>query len=133
MTLEQLDTMFALRAKLRELEERRQELISAAGLRAVHLDGMPHGNHDRGDTIGDYVARVDRVDEMILQVKNQIAVLEPEIDAFTRTIPDNRLMLAFRLRFVHCLQWKEVSEMAGFPSRDAARRAVYTYLRTIES
>jgi len=125
--------VFALRTRLRDLEERRQELISVAGLRAARLDGMPHGNHDRIDTVGDSVARLDKVNEMIQRVKDKIAVLEPEVDAFTRAIPDSRLMLAFRLRFVHCLQWKEVSEMAGFPSRDAARRAIYAYLRTIES
>lgn len=133
MTEEKLNCMLALRVRLRKLENRRDAIAATSGLGAVRLTGMPSQHSVRQDPVGHLVEDLEGIDERIRQVKDQITEIEPEVDTFIRSIEDSRLMIAFRLRYVHGLTFRELYPIACFPSEEAAKRAILRHVDAMSS
>lgn len=133
MTNQKLNLMLSLRLRLGKLESRRQSIISTSGLGAAHIDGMPHRNAGVADPVAHLIEDLEVIDERIEQIKDQITCIEPEVDAFIRSIADTHLMVAFRLRYIHGLAFRELYPIACFPSEEAAKRAILQHVDAMVS
>lgn len=93
------------------------------------LDGMPRGTRHAGSRIDhDTATRLD-LESAILD--KRLAILQTEAALFRRihTVPDSRLRLILKLRFLDCLPWAGVAKEIGKPeTEDSARRAFERFL-----
>lgn len=112
-----LNRLSRLRVGRAKLHERRAELRStAAGLHSLLLDGMPkaHGGVNRkaertAVMLTDLDAAIQSYDLDILQA-------ECELQRFISTVPDSRLRLILRHRFIDGLKWADVARKLGRPT-----------------
>ena len=93
------------------------------------LDGMPRGTRYAGSRIDyDTATRLD-LESAILD--KQIAILQTKAALYRRIhiVPDSRLRLILKLRFLDCLPWEGVAKAIGKPeTADSARRALERFL-----
>lgn len=111
MTFNELNRVFDLRTALGAAELQRENLAKATGDSNM------------------FSAEIDLVDWRIDQMKQQLLEVEAAVQDFIRGIDDPQFAVALRLRFIRGLLWKELYDLAGYPSEAAVTSAVYRYFR----
>ena len=129
MTLQELNQHLDLREKLAKAQELLASLRDAAGLGAAKLSGMPHAS-GVNDKIGDLAVEIADMGAKIAFLESEIRVSEQRICVFISGIDDDQARLAFRLRFIRGLSWKEVSAILGkYTTEASVKSSCYRFLQ----
>ncbi len=129
MTLSELNRKIELTEELQRDTELLQNVKARAGsVSSPSLSGMPHGSDVVQKTevfaieIADLQARIE-------YLRNEITIQSKLIDEYCSHIPNAKLRLAFRCRFVHCMLWKEVAYIMGDGYTEASVKTIcYDYI-----
>lgn len=133
MTLDELNVLFHLREELEELHELRNALLEKATSTTAPMTGMPHTGCVN-DKVGRFAAELADIDGRIHAQQAAIEKAERRIEAWIVTIPKIKPRLAFRLRFLRGLPWKEVADLFGkYASESAVKQMCYNYLKQINA
>lgn len=128
MTLDELNQHFYLVERLKTANEMLESMRSAAEPGAQKITGMPHasGAHDM---VGMLAIEIVTLEESIANLKKEVACNEPYIKAFIDGIDDLQLRMAFRLRFLYALSWKEAAGLLGGGNTEGGVKLMcYRYL-----
>ena len=111
MTTEELQRLGSLRAERAKLHERWAELrATKEQLYSPLLDGMPKGG-GIGRRAEKVAARLVDLEAEIQQHDVEIIKAEIELQRFISTVPDPRIRLILRHRFIDDLSWGGVARM----------------------
>ncbi len=133
MTLDELNVLFHLREELEELHELRNALLEKATSTTAPMTGMPHTGNAT-DKVAQFAAEIADIDGRIEEEQAEIEEKEKRIAAWAATIRSIKVRLAFRLRFLQGFAWKEVADIFGnYTSEAAVKQMCYNYLKRIES
>ena len=128
MTMKDLEELFYLEKLIQHEKEQLEELRSAAGLKSPVLTDMPHapGAKDRiGEIVPKIVDQTTEIEEHIRQHEE----LRASIIRFINGIPNARINLIFRLRFIDKKHWEEIADfIGGNETGESARKAATRYL-----
>lgn len=79
--------------------------------------------------VGALAVEIVYLEQQIEALEERVHEDEKELSVFFDGIGDHTLMLMFRLRFMYCLQWKEVADIVGcYNTEDSVKAACYRYL-----
>ena len=130
MTLLELNEHFDLLEKLDKAEEVMRALRDASHPQSPKLSGMPRTPGVK-DKVGDLAVELADMNSRIRFLQAEISRQEAPIEAFISEIEDDQTRMAFRLRFLRGLSWKEVSSVLGrFTSERSVSELCYKYLRS---
>jgi len=128
MTRQELDHHLELRKQLLEVRELLTMMEGMAAPRSAKWDGMPH-TKSAGDPVGELAAEIADLKGRIRDLEAEVAESESAVEAFIKTIENDRTRIIFRLRFQRGLEWKEVAAVLGkWTTTDVARNTCYRYL-----
>lgn len=128
MTLQDLNRYLALQKQLDSARESLLDLQDAAVPGAQVLTGMPHAPGVK-DKVGNLAIMIADTKTEIERMEQELAVMEADVDAFIRTIPNVELRNIFRFRFLLRLSWEDIAEMCRWRYTETAlRKRVITYL-----
>ena len=113
--------------------ERDTEILAEMNARAYpgaqKMTGMPHpaGISDKTGSLGTAIADMK---SSIKDLRQEIEVEREALQAYIQSVDDERVRMVLRLRFVCCLEWRNVAYMMG-PAYDAenVRKIVYRHLK----
>lgn len=129
MTLQELNLHLELREKLAKAQEILGSLRRSALPGAAKITGMPHAP-GVNDKVGDLAVEIADMDARIEYLEEEIRKSESSILAFISGVDDDQARMAFRLRFIRGLSWKEVSSVLGkYTSESSVKSACYRFLR----
>lgn len=132
MTLDELNQHFDLVEKLKTANEMLESMRSAAEPGAQKITGMPHASGAR-DMVGMLAIEIVTLEESIADLKKEVAYSEPYIKAFIDGIDDLQLRMAFRLRFLHAVSWKETAGLLGGGNTEYSVKSMcYRYIDLVE-
>lgn len=132
MTLERLQQHFDLRNKLLSDIEILRSLRDRAYPGGQALTGMPRGN-DIYDKTGMLAIEIASMEDLIDELKAKVTFDEKEIVDYIATIDDHQVRMYFRLRYLHCMTWKEVaSTIGGMNTEDGVKSACYRQLGKLQ-
>ncbi len=106
------------RIELREEQEWYAALYMQSSMKAINMDGMPHGSSSVGDTA--YYNILEKV-ETEKKIKNLNAVIEKEYAAINEILdkmqnPTEKKIL--KMRYFQCLDWSEIRKLEFGARRD---------------
>jgi hypothetical protein len=128
MTLQELSDYAQIQERLDQDEEILLSLQQAAYPAASKLSGMPrvHGYRDK---IGDLGVEIADMRSRIQFLRETLAEKEGEITEYIKGVPDDRMRVIMRLRFVRCLTWGEVAHvLGGGNTEDGVKSSCYRFL-----
>lgn len=130
MTLQELNQHLELREQLDRAYDFRESLMNAAVPGAAKLTGMPRAS-GVNDKVGDLAVELADIGAKIEYLETEIQKSEETIITFIAGVDDDQARLAFRLRFIRGLSWKEVSGVLGhFTSEASVKSSCYRYLQS---
>ena len=94
-------------------------LRDASHPQSPNFSGMPQAPGVK-DKVGDLAVELADMDSRIHFLQEEITRQEPPIEAFISEIEDDQVRIAFRLRFLRGLSWKEVSGVLGRGTSEAS-------------
>lgn len=128
MTLEDLNSHYALIVELKKAQDMLQSLWSAAYPGGKGITGMPHTPGVK-DKVGDLAADIADLETDIEAMQQAVKESEAKVSAYVSGIQDVQIRMIFRLRFCRGYKWKEVAQLlGGGNSEDSVKRAAYRYL-----
>ena len=129
MTLCRLSRHMNLCKRLERDTEILAEMNARAYPGAQKMTGMPHpaGISDKTGSLGTAIADMK---SSIKDLRQEIEVEREALQAYIQSVDDERVRMVLRLRFVCCLEWRNVAYMMG-PAYDAenVRKIVYRHLK----
>lgn len=129
MTLQELSRHLKLREKLEQDEEILAALRAKAYPGAQQLDGMPHasGVSDKTGYLGAVIADMEA---SIKALRKDITAERRILQNYVDSLRDERIRTIIQLRFICCMQWKEVADAMGWAyNEESVRRLLYRFLR----
>jgi len=121
-----LNRLPRLRAGRAKLHERRAELRStAAGLHSPLLDGMPKEDRGINRKVERTAVMLADLDAAIQRYELDILRAECELQRFISTVPNSRLRLIIRHRFIDNLAWNDVAKAISRTETAAAVKASF--------
>lgn len=111
----------------------RTTLMEKATSTTAKMTGMPRTGNTT-DKVAQFAAEIADIDGRIEEQQAEIEEKEKRIAAWAATIRSIKVRLAFRLRFLRGFAWKEVADIFGnYTSEAAVKQMCYNYLKRIES
>lgn len=96
---------------------------------AQKMTGMPHAQ-GVSDIVGNFGVEIAYLDEHIKQLKRERDEELPIIEEYIGSITDSRVHLAYRLRFVRGMRWKDVATcLGGRNTEDGVKSMCYRYFK----
>ena len=130
MTLQELSRYYKLQKQLEQSRELLASLEASASPGAQALTGMPHGGGAR-DKVGDLAAEIADMKAHIQRLERKADRAAGRINTYIGTIEDQRTRMIFRLRFLHCMTWAQVSEaIGGRNTEKSVKNICYRYLQS---
>ena len=127
MTMRELTQHYELKKRLED-EEKMLMLLEEAACPKQVLDRPPCAP-SLGAEVGDLAAEIADIRDHICSLRGEVERDEELVAAFINTIEAAYIRTILRLRFIHCLTWKEVAHIiGGRNTSDGVRMAVYRYL-----
>ena len=128
MTLKELSNYYHLHGRLERNREMLSSLYAAAGLGAQVITGMPHGP-GVSDSVGDLSIEIEELKSRISNLESKCAQEKKQLEAYISTIKDDQTRMIFRLRFLHCMTWRQVADsIGGRNSANSVKLICYRYL-----
>ena len=112
VTLRELSKYYKLHRRLEQNKQMLSALYIAAGLGAQEITGMPHAS-GTSDKVGSLVLEIDDVKKRIACLETECAKEKELLEKCLCAIEDDHTRMIFRLRFLHCMTWAQVSEAIG--------------------
>lgn len=112
MTKKELSQLYYLKKEIRQLEQRINELETAATNCTVKITGLPSG---RGisDKIGNYAARIADLKSLLdLNLKKCFYELN-RLDRYIESVDDPLLRQIMTYRFINGYSWSKIAYMIG--------------------
>lgn len=129
MTLSELSRNFNLNKRLVRDERILESLQLAACPGAQVLTGMPHAPGVK-DKVGDLAAEIVDMQDEIESLKAQIKDEKLRATSFIETVEDEQMRTIMRLRFIRCLEWKDVAAIiGGGNTEEGVKTLCYRFLR----
>lgn len=111
MTMRELAQHYELKKRLED-EEKMLASLEVAAYPKPTLDGMPSAP-GLGAEVGDLAAEITDIRDHICSLRCEVERDEGRVAAFIDTIEAAYIRTILRLRFIHCLTWKEVARTIG--------------------
>ena len=128
MTLQEISRYSVLRGRLERAEELLTSLREAARPGALVIDGMPHAPGVK-DKVGNLATEIADLTERIKYLREELRQSEKQINKFITSVDDERLRMAFRLKFMRDLTWMQTAEIMGEKyNEEGVRKLCYRYL-----
>lgn len=129
MTLSELNRKIELTEELQHDTELLESVKARAySVSSPNLSGMPHGS-DVVQKTEAFAVEIADLQARLEYLRNEISVQSKLIDEYCSSIPNTKLRLAFRCRYVHCMMWKEVAYMMGNGYTEASVKTMcYDYI-----
>lgn len=128
MTLKELSNYYHLHGRLERNREMLSSLYAAAGLGAQVITGMPHAP-GVSDSVGDLSIEIEELKSRISNLESKCAQEKKQLEAYISTIKDDQTRMIFRLRFLHCMTWRQVADsIGGRNSANSVKLICYRYL-----
>ncbi|MCD7805427.1 MAG: hypothetical protein LUH03_09880 [Oscillospiraceae bacterium] len=129
MTIQDLSRYSDLRAKLQQDQEILDSLRAKAAPASPALTGMPHAT-GTSDKVGYLATEIAYLEGQTEKLKSEMAQERRCLEAYIKTIKDDRVYVICSLRFLRCLSWDEVADTLGmYYTGIGARKIVSAYLR----
>lgn len=130
VTLEKLSRYYRLHIRMEQNLETLKALEAAVHPGAQRLTGMPHavGVSDR---IGDLAVEIADLRGRIKMLQIELDREEEKLNLIINTIDNDLTRTIFRLRFLHCLTWKEVAVVVGGRNTEkSVKNICYRHLKS---
>lgn len=128
MTLKELSNYYHLHGRLERNREMLSSLYAAAGLGAQVITGMPHAP-GVSDSVGDLSIEIEELKSRISNLESKCAQEKKQMEAYISTIKDDQTRMIFRLRFLHCMTWRQVADsIGGRNSANSVKLICHRYL-----
>ena len=130
MTLQELSKYYKLHERLERNREMLSSLYAAAGPGAQVITGMPHAP-GVSDKVGDLAAELWDLQSRIDYLEQRCAEEKKKLEKYIGSIKDDQTRMIFRLRFIHCMTWPQVSEtLGGRNTANSVKAICYRYLKS---
>ena len=130
VTLRELSKYCGLHRRLEQNKQMLSALYIAAGLGAQEITGMPH-TPGTSDKVGSLVLEIDDVKKRIACLETECAKEKELLEKCLCAIEDDHTRMIFRLRFLHCMTWAQVSEaIGGRNTEKSVKNICYRYLQS---
>ena len=130
MTLQELSKYYKLHERLERNREMLSSLYAAAGPGAQVITGMPHAP-GVSDKVGDLAAELWDLQSKIDYLEQRCAEEKKKLEKYIGGIKDDQTRMIFRLRFIHCMTWPQVSEtLGGRNTANSVKAICYRYLKS---
>ncbi|WP_297312324.1 hypothetical protein [uncultured Oscillibacter sp.] len=130
MTLQELSKYYKLHERLERNREMLSSLYAAAGPGAQVITGMPHAP-GVSDKVGDLAAELWDLQSRIDYLEQRCAEEKKKLEKYIGGIKDDQTRMIFRLRFIHCMTWPQVSEtLGGRNTANSVKAICYRYLKS---
>lgn len=132
MTLQELSQYYKLRERIGQDREILLSLRAKARPGAQNLDGMPHAP-GVSDKVGWLAIEIADMEDKIRVLEAEAKAEAEKLKEYIATIPDDRVRIICRFRFLYCFQWKEVADVLGkYYTEYSVRNLLYRYLEKEE-
>ena len=130
MTLRELSIYYKLHERLERNREMLSSLSAAAGPGAQVITGMPHAP-GVSDKVGDLAAELWDLQDRINYLESRCDEEKKKLEKYIGAIKDDQTRMIFRLRFIHCMTWPQVSEtLGGRNTANSVKAICYRYLKS---
>ena len=133
LTLQELSAYMRIMEKIQVATETLDRLRAKAEPGACNYTGMPKGSGLNTPTeyIGIEIAEImTDIEKLQIQADGE----REKLEAFIACIPDFKVRIVAKLRFLHCMTWIEVADHMGkYYTDSAVRQVMYRYLRNIST
>lgn len=130
MTLQELSKYYKLHERLERNREMLSSLYAPAGPGAQVITGMPHAP-GVSDKVGDLAAELWDLQSRIDYLEQRCAEEKKKLEKYIGGIKDDQTRMIFRLRFIHCMTWPQVSEtLGGRNTANSVKAICYRYLKS---
>lgn len=128
MTLKELSKYYKLHEKLERNREMLSSLYETAGLGAQEITGMPHAP-GVSDQVSSLLIEIEDLKERISHLESECAREKRILERYIGTIEDDQTRMIFRLRFIHCMTWRQVADgIGGRNSANSVKLICHRYL-----
>lgn len=118
MTKRDLQKYLLVDAQIDELILERCALMDRATKITPALNGMPHAP-GVSDKIGNAIAILDGIDKKIVDKIDELREEQEKIEAAIYSIPDDRLIMLMRYRYILGMTWEKIAESMNIKLRQA--------------
>ncbi len=133
MTLRELSKYYRLHERLERNRQMLSSLYAAAGLGAQALTGMPHAT-GVSDKVSDLAIEIEDLKERITRLEAKCEREKKRLEQYIGEIRNDQTRMVFRLRFIHCMTWKEAAEtIGGRNTAGGVKKICYRYIAAEEA
>lgn len=118
MTKRDLQKYLLVDAQIDELILERRTIMDRATSITPAINGMPHAP-GVSDKIGNAIAILDGMDKKIVDKIDELREEKEKIEAAIYSIPDDRLIILMRYRYIQGLTWEEIAKNMNIELRRA--------------
>ena len=130
MTIKELSCYYSLVARLSRAEELLESLEEASLPGSIPIDGMPQSTEVK-NRVGDLIVEIEDLIERIKYLKREIKREKKKLEKFIDRIHDERIRMAFRLKYIHGLTWAHTADILGNKA-ETIKKLCYKYIEKIE-
>ena len=112
MTLKEISRYTELRTRLLRAEEMLESLREASRPGSAIIGGT-QGVTEAKDKVGNFIIEIADLTERIKYLKKKMGQEKKRLDKFIDKVVDERIRMAFRLKFVHDLTQLQTAETLG--------------------
>ena len=131
MTVRELSQLYYLNREIDDLQRELEELRAKIGATTPKLSGMPHNPNGNVDSQTERLV-ADMVDLQAIIAAKQLQCIHERtrLERFIESVDESRLRMAFRLRFINGLSWRQVSlHLGDARCEESIKQQVYRYLK----
>lgn len=130
MTLQELSKHLKLNEKLQQDIEILESLRARATSPATsNLTGMPHAS-GVNDKVAFFVTEIEDMSRQVERLQQEVDAERVLVEEFIGNIKDDRTRTIGRLRFLHCMSWKEVAYIMGRSyTEESVRKRFYKFMK----
>ena len=121
MTEKQLNKLYYIRIRIKNLKKRIAELEKSAGLSGVNLSGMPHGTDVSNPTEALQIKK-EELHEELIRILNKEIEEEQKIQRYIESVEDEEVKLIMELRFIQHLKWHEMIPILHYDRTSPAKK-----------
>lgn len=130
MTLQELSKHLKLNEQLQQDLEILESLRARATFPATsNLTGMPHAS-GVSDKVAFFVTEIEDMSRQVERLQQEVDAERKRVEEYISSIKDDRTRTIGRLRFLHCMSWKEVSFIMGRSySEESVKKRFYKFMK----
>jgi len=108
MTYKELNSLFYIRKRIKQLRRRIIELTNEDGLKGANYDGMPHGSGVSSPVENIALKKAELIEQYNATLETEIRK-EKEISAYIEAVEDSEIKLIMELRFLRFMTYEQIA------------------------